>query len=160
MKYLTTVGAPNPSTTAHGSGSSKGSVGGGQDASETVMARVLQSNPVLEAFGNARTIRNDNSRWVEKLQAGVGEWISGRRAPFFLVDRLLTCCITNTTVINDSRFGKFIELHFDKRGHLLGASVETYLLEKARLLSLCSPACLSVSLSVHVEWKGIDHHHQ
>lgn len=28
------------------------------------------------------------------------------------------------------RFGKFIELMFDKRGNLLGASIETYLLEK------------------------------
>lgn len=54
---------------------------------------VLQSNPILEAFGNARTIRNDNS----------------------------------------SRFGKFIELLFDKQGRLLGAAIETYLLEKVRI---------------------------
>ncbi|KAL3924330.1 MAG: hypothetical protein SGILL_001113 [Bacillariaceae sp.] len=59
----------------------------------SVMERVLQSNPVLEAFGNARTLRNDNS----------------------------------------SRFGKFIELGFSRAGHLLGAKVETYLLEKVRL---------------------------
>ena len=57
------------------------------------MERVLQSNPVLEAFGNARTLRNDNS----------------------------------------SRFGKFIELGFSRSGHLLGAKVQTYLLEKVRL---------------------------
>jgi myosin-5 len=59
----------------------------------TVMEKVLQSNPVLEAFGNARTLRNDNS----------------------------------------SRFGKFIELGFSRAGHLLGARVQTYLLEKVRL---------------------------
>ena len=57
------------------------------------MEKVLQSNPLLEAFGNARTVRNDNS----------------------------------------SRFGKFIELNFDKRGLLIGASIKTYLLEKVRL---------------------------
>jgi myosin-5 len=57
--------------------------------------QVLQSNPILESFGNARTIRNDNS----------------------------------------SRFGKFIEMRFDRGGTLVGASVETYLLEKVRLIS-------------------------
>ena len=51
------------------------------------------TTPIREAFGNARTIRNDNS----------------------------------------SRFGKFIELHFDRRGTMRGASIETYLLEKVRL---------------------------
>lgn len=59
----------------------------------SVMDRVLQSNPVLEAFGNARTLRNDNS----------------------------------------SRFGKFIELGFSRAGHLMGAKVQTYLLEKVRI---------------------------
>ena len=57
--------------------------------------QVLQSNPVLESFGNARTVRNDNS----------------------------------------SRFGKFIEIKFNSAGTLIGASIETYLLEKVRLIS-------------------------
>lgn len=57
--------------------------------------QVLQSNPILESFGNARTIRNDNS----------------------------------------SRFGKFIEIRFNPTGTLVGASIETYLLEKVRLIS-------------------------
>jgi len=79
MSYLTTLGG----------------MGVEQDTSGelSVMERVLQSNPVLEAFGNARTLRNDNS----------------------------------------SRFGKFIELGFSRAGHLLGAKVQTYLLEKVRL---------------------------
>jgi myosin V len=79
MSYLTTLG------------------GMGMDALKegelSVMERVLQSNPVLEAFGNARTLRNDNS----------------------------------------SRFGKFIELGFSRAGHLMGAKVQTYLLEKVRI---------------------------
>ena len=57
--------------------------------------QVLQSNPILESFGNARTIRNDNS----------------------------------------SRFGKFIEIQFTETGNLIGANIETYLLEKVRLVS-------------------------
>ncbi|KAJ8614226.1 hypothetical protein CTAYLR_001147 [Chrysophaeum taylorii] len=40
MRYLTVAGASNETS---------------------VMDRVLQSNPILEAFGNARTVRNDNS---------------------------------------------------------------------------------------------------
>eukprot|EP00986_Skeletonema_menzelii_P016754 scaffold15769_cov135-Skeletonema_menzelii.AAC.3 len=66
------------------------------DAADTsIEQQVLQSNPILESFGNARTIRNDNS----------------------------------------SRFGKFIEIRFDPTGTLVGASIETYLLEKVRLIS-------------------------
>ena len=64
-----------------------------EDGEMSVMQKVLQSNPVLEAFGNARTLRNDNS----------------------------------------SRFGKFIELGFTRAGHLIGAKVQTYLLEKVRI---------------------------
>ncbi|KAM3575534.1 hypothetical protein VYU27_002526 [Nannochloropsis oceanica] len=98
LTFLTTVSAPSTSPRdtweeGGGGGGEGGGGGGGKGASETVMNKVLQSNPILEAFGNARTIRNDNS----------------------------------------SRFGKYIEMHFDKRGRLLGASIETYLLEKVRL---------------------------
>eukprot|EP00977_Amphora_coffeiformis_P011978 scaffold2934_cov176-Amphora_coffeaeformis.AAC.6 len=60
----------------------------------SIEQQVLQSNPILESFGNARTIRNDNS----------------------------------------SRFGKYIDIRFTRSGKLSGAQIETYLLEKVRLI--------------------------
>jgi myosin-5 len=60
----------------------------------SIEQQVLQSNPILESFGNARTLRNDNS----------------------------------------SRFGKYIDIRFTSSGKLSGACIETYLLEKVRLI--------------------------
>ncbi|XP_072302728.1 unconventional myosin-XIX isoform X1 [Eucyclogobius newberryi] len=80
MKYYATVAASS-------------SVAKSQNTVERIERRVLDSNPIMEAFGNACTLRNNNS----------------------------------------SRFGKYIQLQLDRCHLLVGASVQTYLLEKTRV---------------------------
>jgi myosin heavy subunit len=56
-------------------------------SSSNVENRILQANPILEGFGNAKTLRNNNS----------------------------------------SRFGKYVEIFFDKKNAICGAQNTDYL---------------------------------
>eukprot|EP00966_Prymnesium_polylepis_P137640 3180783-Prymnesium_polylepis.2 len=82
MMYLARIDALNALT------------GGGNRSAEGLTERVLQTSPILEAFGNAQTVRNDNS----------------------------------------SRFGKFLRLHYDASAQQVGAHIDTYLLERSRIV--------------------------
>ncbi|CAK7269723.1 class II myosin [Sporothrix epigloea] len=74
-------------------------VSGGEGGDiQQIKDMVLATNPLLESFGNAKTLRNNNS----------------------------------------SRFGKYLQIHFNNSGEPVGADITNYLLEKTRVVGQIS----------------------
>ena len=71
-----------------------GNAGDEDDERSSLQKRVMGTNPIMESYGCAKTVRNDNS----------------------------------------SRFGKLVLLKFTRTGRLSAASMQTYLLEKSRVV--------------------------
>jgi len=74
---------------------------------------IMNSNPILEAFGNSRTTKNYNS----------------------------------------SRFGKFLKIEFSNTDYrIVGASIETYLLEKSRISHRPDKLNLNYHIFYYLVW--------
>lgn len=57
---------------------------------------------------------------------------------------------------NSSRFGKYIEILFDKKHRIIGANMRTYLLEKSRVVFQVRPvACASLSHIFHMNGRTV-----
>jgi myosin heavy subunit len=95
--------------------------------------QIVSANPVLEAYGNAKTTRNNNSSRFVCLNL-----------IFIKINIKLNDFINK---------GKFIRIHFTNKFAIAGADIESYLLEKSRITycmelernyhifyQLCSPA--------------------
>ncbi|EZG57259.1 myosin F [Gregarina niphandrodes] len=92
--------------------------GSSEDKKSTIENQVLQSNPLLEAFGNAKTLRNDNSSRFGKFiemqftleqsikYAGVIGRLSGAEIHTYLLETVRVC----RQLLNERNFHAFYQL--------------------------------------------------
>ena len=84
----------------------------GQEKKVNLEDQIVQTNPLLESYGNAKTVRNDNS------------------SRFVSANKIHPHC--NFYILKKFQ-GKFIKIYFNSLGKLAGCDIETYILEKSRV---------------------------
>jgi myosin-5 len=103
MRYLASVNPPNST--------SKSKTKLSLDDSSEIERQILATNPILEAFGNAKTTRNDNSsRFGKYIQVCPN------------VPRVAMILI------------RYLQILFDGKQEIVGARIRTYLLERSRIV--------------------------
>lgn len=102
MRYLASVNPPDSTAKAK----TKFSL----DDSSEIERQILATNPILEAFGNAKTTRNDNSsRFGKYIQVSHNYWP--------ILSSLMP-----------------LQILFDGKQEIVGARIRTYLLERSRIV--------------------------
>ena len=105
---------------------------------------MVQTNPVMEAYGNAKTVRNDNSsRFVSFMKS-----TCSLNAYIVVANSENPSCSGLFTESVESFQGKFIRVWFNAMGKMAGGDIETYLLEKSRVTyQVCMASCLDQSVT-------------
>jgi hypothetical protein len=178
MKYLAYMGGYSEAASTRSSSGRR-----------SVEEQVLESNPLLEAFGNAKTVRGAGGRMTaaaaaataaprrnhsqrqQRAAAGTAA-ATDRPAQASVVLRLGSNCSWRGASLlqlhrppvrvvrhlrdtlhaarlgaraaqvrnnNSSRFGKYVEINFNKEGVISGAAIRTYLLERSRVVAVNNP---------------------